>query len=120
MDIVAAYEQVGTYRGAAALCGTTHKTVKRVIERARAGEPLRAPRRGVAEEHRRGGDGDRREGAGDRRADLGQAAAADGAGGRLHRLGPELPPGRGRGEEARGVASGGSIGRGCRRRASTW
>ena len=32
MDIVAAFEQVGTYRGAAALCGTTHKTVKRVIE----------------------------------------------------------------------------------------
>ena len=32
MDIVAAYEQVGTYRGAAARCGTTHKTLKRVIE----------------------------------------------------------------------------------------
>lgn len=30
MDIVAAYEQVGTYRGAAGLCGTTHKTVPRV------------------------------------------------------------------------------------------
>ena len=45
MDIVAAYEQVGTYRGAAALCGTTHKTVKRVIERRRAGEPFDAPRR---------------------------------------------------------------------------
>ncbi len=28
MDIVAAYEQLGTYRGAAALCGTTHKAVK--------------------------------------------------------------------------------------------
>src|ERR687886_3065140 len=45
MDIVAAYEQVGTYRGAAALCGTTHKTVKRVIERRLAGEPFEAPRR---------------------------------------------------------------------------
>jgi transposase len=45
MDIVAAYEQVGTYRGAAALCGTTHKTVKRVIERRAAGEPFDAPRR---------------------------------------------------------------------------
>ena len=43
MDIVAAYEQVGTYRGAAALCGTTHKTVKRVIERRRAGEAFDAP-----------------------------------------------------------------------------
>lgn len=45
MDIVVAYEQVGTYRGAAALCGTTHKTVKRVIERRRAGETFDAPRR---------------------------------------------------------------------------
>lgn len=45
MDIVAAYEQVETYRGAAALCGTTHKTVKRVIERRRAGEAFDAPRR---------------------------------------------------------------------------
>ena len=45
MDIVAAYEQVGTYRGAAALCGTTHKTVKRVVEAARRGEPLDMPRK---------------------------------------------------------------------------
>lgn len=43
MDIVAAYQQVGTYRGAAQLCGTTHKTVRRVIEAAQtalAGEPV--------------------------------------------------------------------------------
>lgn len=39
MDIVAAFEQVGTYRGAAALCGTTHKTVRRVIEANAAGLP---------------------------------------------------------------------------------
>ena len=45
MDIVAAYEQVGTYRGAAALCGTTHKTVKRVIEARGAGQSFKAPRR---------------------------------------------------------------------------
>jgi transposase len=32
MDVIAAYRDVGTYRGAAAICGTTHKTVKRVIE----------------------------------------------------------------------------------------
>jgi hypothetical protein len=37
MDIIAAYREVGTYRGAAQICGTTHKTVKRVIERAVAG-----------------------------------------------------------------------------------
>ena len=35
MDIISAYREVGTYRGAAAICGTTHKTVKRVIARAR-------------------------------------------------------------------------------------
>jgi hypothetical protein len=37
MDIISAYQQAGTYRGAAAICGTTHKTVRRVIERAQAG-----------------------------------------------------------------------------------
>ena len=31
MDIISAYQQVGSYRGAAALSGTTAKTVKRVI-----------------------------------------------------------------------------------------
>ncbi|WP_176216667.1 helix-turn-helix domain-containing protein, partial [Mycobacterium avium] len=30
MNIISAYHQVGSYRGAAELCGTTHKTVKRV------------------------------------------------------------------------------------------
>ena len=39
MNIISAYRQVGTYRGAAELCGTTHKTVKRVVERAEAGGP---------------------------------------------------------------------------------
>jgi len=32
MDVIAAYREVGSYRGAAAICGTTHKTVKRIIE----------------------------------------------------------------------------------------
>ena len=31
MDVIAAYRNVGTYRGAAVICGTTHKTVKRII-----------------------------------------------------------------------------------------
>ncbi|WP_083210414.1 IS21 family transposase [Mycobacterium intracellulare] len=45
MNIISAYRQVGTYRGAADLCGTTHKTVKRVVERAEAGgSPPRAAR----------------------------------------------------------------------------
>ena len=37
LDIVTAYRQVGTYRGAAEMCGVTHKTVKRVMDRAVAG-----------------------------------------------------------------------------------
>lgn len=46
LNIVSTYREVGTYRGAADLCGTTHKTVKRVVERAEAGGevPQRAPR----------------------------------------------------------------------------
>ncbi|NKZ07304.1 IS21 family transposase [Actinomadura latina] len=47
MDIIAAYREVGTYRGAAAMCGTTHKTVRRIIERQQAGgkSPVRVPRK---------------------------------------------------------------------------
>jgi transposase len=50
MEIVNAYAAVGTYRGAAALCGTTHKTVKRMLERRRGGEvsPRRRPPRNTA------------------------------------------------------------------------
>ncbi len=46
MDIIAAYREVGTYRGAAQVAGTTHKTVKRVIARHEAGggTPARARR----------------------------------------------------------------------------
>lgn len=45
MDIVIAYEQVGSFRGAAELCGTTHKTVKRVVDEHRAGLPADRLRR---------------------------------------------------------------------------
>ena len=46
MDIIAAYREAGTYRGAAEIAGTTHKTVKRVIARQEAGgaAPARVPR----------------------------------------------------------------------------
>jgi len=37
MQIVSAYNELGSYRAAAELCGTTHKTVRRVVERQRAG-----------------------------------------------------------------------------------
>ncbi len=51
MEIVNAYAAVGSYRGAAALCGTTHKTVKRVLERRQAGqlEPRVPPPSNTAE-----------------------------------------------------------------------
>jgi transposase len=48
MDIISAYREAGTYRGAAAISGTTPKTVKRVIARHEAGAG--APAR-VAREH---------------------------------------------------------------------
>jgi hypothetical protein len=36
MNIISTYREVGTYRTAAELSGTTHKTVKRLVERAEA------------------------------------------------------------------------------------
>ena len=36
MDMHAAYREVGTYRGAAEICGTTPKTVKRALLAAKA------------------------------------------------------------------------------------
>lgn len=46
MDVIAAYQDVGSFRGAAAICGTTHKTVKRIVqahEASTAGVPPPAP-----------------------------------------------------------------------------
>ena len=82
MDVLAAYREVGSYRGAAEICGTTHKTVRRIVERHDAGgaAPQRKDRATtttrsaalVAERVRSVA-----------RADLGQAAAAGGAGRRV-------------------------------------
>ena len=45
MDIISAYREAGTFRGAAVISGTTHKTVKRVIARHEAGAvAARVPR----------------------------------------------------------------------------
>ena len=46
MDIISAYREAGTYRGAAAISGTTPKTVRRVIARhaAGGGTQARSPR----------------------------------------------------------------------------
>jgi Cdc6-like AAA superfamily ATPase len=37
MDVLAAYREVGSFRGAATICGTTHKTVRRIVEAHEAG-----------------------------------------------------------------------------------
>ena len=37
MQIVSAYQELGSYRAVAKVCGTTPKTVRRVIDRQRAG-----------------------------------------------------------------------------------
>ena len=46
MDIISAYREAGTFRGAAVISGTTHKTVRRVIARheASGSVPVRLPR----------------------------------------------------------------------------
>jgi len=45
VNIIDAYHQTGSYRAAALVCGTTHKTVRRVVERQAAGGPwVRRPR----------------------------------------------------------------------------
>jgi hypothetical protein len=92
MDVIAAYRDVGSYRGAAEICGTTHKTVKRIIEAHEAGQ--RPGRQG------RGRNFDlARELVAERvKATTGRIsakrAAAGGAGGWLCRVGAELPPPR--------------------------
>jgi hypothetical protein len=42
LDIVNAYAELGSYRAAAELCGTTHKTTRRIIQCHREGT-LRQP-----------------------------------------------------------------------------
>jgi hypothetical protein len=32
MNVLVTYREVGSYRGAAAVCGTTYKTVRRIVE----------------------------------------------------------------------------------------
>ncbi len=45
MDIIAAYNDLGSFRGAAAICGVDHKTVKRAVLGPAAGSPARTARR---------------------------------------------------------------------------
>jgi hypothetical protein len=45
MDCIAAFESVGTYRGAAEICGVDPKTVKRIVLAHQVGEPETSERR---------------------------------------------------------------------------
>lgn len=45
MEIINVYEEVGSYRATAALCGTTHKTVKRIVEARTAPDTVAAAKR---------------------------------------------------------------------------
>src|SRR5215470_7922084 len=46
MDIISAYQQLGSYRAAADVCGTTHRTIKKVLDKFEADQAgvSRAPR----------------------------------------------------------------------------
>ncbi|WP_338890864.1 IS21 family transposase [Rhodococcus sovatensis] len=51
MDIISTYNQVGSYRATAELCGTTHKTVRRTVERFEAEHAGQTPAARVEREH---------------------------------------------------------------------
>ncbi|WP_406813489.1 IS21 family transposase [Mycobacterium sp. M23085] len=51
MDIISAYQQLGTYRAAAEQCGTTHKTVKRVVDKFEADQAGDTPAPRVGRAH---------------------------------------------------------------------
>jgi hypothetical protein len=57
MDVLAAYREVGSYRGAADICGTTHKTVRRIVQAHEAGgaAPARKDPANRAQTQLRGG-----------------------------------------------------------------
>ena len=44
MDVIAAYNELGSFRAAALVTGTTHKTVRRIVERAEHGRQAPEPR----------------------------------------------------------------------------
>lgn len=43
MDIISAYQQLGSYRAAADVCGTTHRTVKKIVDKFEADQAGIAP-----------------------------------------------------------------------------
>ena len=108
MDIISAYREVGSYRGAAAISGTTAKTVKRVIARHESGGAGAGPgaagpqlRRGCRVGGRAGGE--------DQGQDQREAVVAGRPGGGLRGVGAQLSA-AGRGAQGV-VAQGQSRGR---------
>jgi len=51
MDIISAYQQLGSYRAAADACGTTHRTVKKVVDKFEADQAGVAPLPRAARSH---------------------------------------------------------------------
>ena len=80
MDMHAAYREVGSYRAAAEICGTTPKTVKRSVLAAQAAEGRDPRRRAQLRRRQRRRD---RTGGADQGQDVGQTAPAGGPIGRL-------------------------------------
>ena len=114
----AAYREVGSYRAAAEICGTTPKTVKRSVLAAQAAERGEIP----VVEHNYDAVQRRRDRAGgpDQGQDLGQTTPAGGPSGRLQRFGPQLPPAGGRGEGEWRATITGDGDRASGRRATWW
>jgi len=101
MDIISAYQQLGSYRGAADQCGTTHRTVKKIVDKFEADQAGVPPQPRAERVHNYDvvadlvAEGARREVSG---SDLGQAAAADRLCGRLRGFGSQFPAFGRRGE----------------------
>ena len=89
IHMIAAFREVGTFRGAAAMCGCDPKTIKRALAH-RDNQPQSARRRGRTRNY-----GDRagsQAGRVDRRPDLCSAPVVGGESRRLFGVGPQLPP----------------------------
>ena len=116
MDVIAAYRECGHYRGAAEMCGTTHKTVKRIV-RARTRPVQPAERQGRGHNYDQVAELVAAAGGEDAGPDLGEAVVAGGAGGRLCRVGRGTSAGWSprRRRRGGGIITG-AAGRGCGRR----
>ena len=99
LDIINAYNELGSYRAAAALCMTTDETVKQIVG-APAGRRTSVPDTCATGAQHSQGHGPHPPATGcDGRTDQGQETPSGGGGSGLRRLGVQLPPGSGEGQE---------------------